>query len=82
MSKEIVIFDLFVLMLPSTAKERNLNRDDCITCYHSSSGVEMENNVKVNCSHLVFLLIWSGIFTLIFSGVNSSEFNINGEFLF
>ena len=42
----------------------------------------MENNVKVNCNRLVFLLIFCEILTLIFAGVNSSELNINGEFLF
>ena len=42
----------------------------------------MENNVRVNCYLTVFLLIWSGMFTLLFSGVNSNEFNRDGEYLF
>ena len=38
----------------------------------------MESNAKVNCNRFVFLLIFSGIFTLI----NSSIVHINGEYLF
>ena len=45
---------------------------------HSSIAVEMENNVKVNFNSFVFLLIFSGIFTLI----NSSIVHINGEYFF
>ena len=40
----------------------------------------MENNVEIN--RFVFPLICFGIFTFICSGVNSSEFNIDGEYLF
>ena len=38
----------------------------------------MENNVKVSWNRFVFLLILPGLFTLI----NSTESNIDGEYLF
>ena len=47
---------------------------------HSSIGVTMENYVKVK--RFVFLLILFGIFTFICSGVNSSEFNTDGEYFY